>query len=141
MRRWLTASALLVFLTVPAWAQDIVGTWYGEGYQTPIGLYLQYLDFFKADGSVHSEFRQFTDCKLTFSSFQDGTWEIKDGKLTIAVYSVDDKPVDPAGHTDVYAIDSITDTEFAYTHLASGDHYDSYRQEDGFKFPPCGPTS
>jgi hypothetical protein len=121
----------LVALIVPAFAADLAGDWYGEGYQPLWRENAQWLMHLAPDGRYAIDFRRYRGCQLMVEQKETGTWKLSDRFRTVTT-AVDGHPT---RHENDYRIESLTATEFRITHLITGQDYVEKRVDANFRLP------
>ncbi len=140
--RWLPlpASLLLVLLAVgPAVAasmQDLVGLWYGEGYQPVPDRDMQWIVERRADGTFEAEFRIVNQCQVEVRQVETGRWGVFEQGFFTIVETIDGIAVLPRG-PDPYTIERIDENSIDYTHLGTGTAFKARRVQQGFSMPAC----
>jgi hypothetical protein len=125
-------SLLFFSLASPAFAADVAGYWYGEGYQPLWHENAQWLMHLAPDGGYAIEFRQYRYCKLVLDQKETGTWALGDQFRTVTT-RVDGRPT---RYENDYRVDGVTDKQFDITHLKTGQAYVEKRVGPDFKWPP-----
>lgn len=138
MRRFLgfALCALMAVLSVAATAQDLVGRWYGEGYQHRV--YMHWLVDRRPDGSFSAEFRRYEDCKLVMQQQEVGRWRLEGNTYSTQTHVIDGRMV---FFRDSYILQSVENGVMSYMHMASGTKF-SARRVGGefFDWPVCDPS-
>ena len=128
-RAFLASSFLL--LAAPAYAADIAGTWYGEGYQPLWREEAQWLMRLGSDGSYAIHFRRYRDCTLTLDQRETGTWALGDTFRTTTL-SVDGAPTK---YENDYRIGAMSAAEMRLVHSGTGQEYVEKRVAPDFVLP------
>jgi len=115
----------------PAFAADLAGDWYGEGYQPLWHDNAQWLMHLSPDGTYAIEFRQYHDCRLTLNQKESGSWDLSD---TYRMVATSVNGIATHYETD-YRIVSRGDDEFRIVHVATGQEYIEKRVAPNFSFP------
>lgn len=131
---WRLGVATFLFLiwAAPAFAADVAGYWYGEGYQPLWHENAQWLMHLTAGGGYDIEFRQYRYCKLVLDQHETGTWTMGDQfrTVTMRVNGI------PTRYENDYRVGALTDTEFDITHVGTGQAYAEKRVDATFRIPP-----
>lgn len=129
--RFLICLFLCLAVSTAGAAPSLIGTWFGQG--QPDSKQSMYLDYFLANGQIHSQFR---DCfkGKAYDSTEDGTWSVAGNILTVRVARHDGMP---APRTDTYRLTSVTARELRHIYLPLNFPYDEHRVDDKFTMPSC----
>ena len=125
-------------LAVPAFAANLAGYWYGEGYQPLWHENAQWLMHLSPDGVYAIEFRDYRDCRLVREQKETGTWNLTHGFRTVTT-TVNGRPT---RYENDYNVGALTENEFRITQTVTGQHYVERRVAPNFTMiPPTCPTS
>ncbi len=115
-----------------AWAQDLSGRWYGEGYQ-PRG-YTQWLADRRPDGSFFVEFREYQECTLVYRQKEAGRWSFSDGVYSVTTTTVEGRAV---YFYYSYLLLAFGSGEIEYQHMELGIRFKARKVSDDFEWPSC----
>ena len=123
---------------MPAFAANLAGYWYGEGYQPLWHENAQWLMHLSPDGVYAIEFRDYRDCRLVREQKETGTWNLTHGFRTVTT-TVNGRPT---RYENDYNVGALTENEFRITQTVTGQHYVERRVAPNFTMiPPTCPTS
>jgi hypothetical protein len=126
---------LLCSVSSRAFAQDLSGLWYGEGYQGR--NYLHWLAQHAPSGELSIEFRQYKDCKLTMQSHEAGVWKFSGGVLATEVFMMDGSKV---FYSERYHLEKHDKAGIEYRNVRSGVLFKARRVDEDFAWPACDPA-
>ena len=108
-----------------------VGIWYGVG--EPDDPSISYIDFYRADGTYHSEFRKCVGNEVVWHQTASGKWSMTNRVLRMVADTVDGKP---DRFENSYTVERITQEEF-HARLVPSDFLFIEKRIAKFEFPPC----
>lgn len=112
-------------------ASPFVGIWYGVG--EPDDPSISYIDFYRADGTYHSEFRKCVGNEVVWHQTATGKWSMTNRVLRMVADTVDGKP---DRFENSYTVERITQDEF-HARLVPSDFLFIEKRIAKFEFPPC----
>ncbi|MFN4276596.1 MAG: hypothetical protein ACK4FJ_09855 [Ferrovibrio sp.] len=124
---------LLSVLSLPAFAMDLTGLWYGER-KLGGGMFVQWLSNRRPDGFFDIEFRYFRDCKSERVERQIGRWTSGGNILATHVHMVDGARADIRHR---YIIDRLEGEVLHYRHVQTGTPFSARRLPAGSDWPGC----
>lgn len=135
-------AASLVFLLAvcsPALAtsdRDLVGLWYGEGYQPMWDREAQWMAERRPDGTFEIEFRIVYQCQVEHRQVETGHWTVVDETLRAVTETIDGVILDVPLRQD-YVIEEFGGDQFRYRHVRTGIEFSARRVQAGFTIPGC----
>lgn len=135
----LLLSLLLLAVPGPAFATsagDLVGLWYGEGFQPLWDREAQWMADRRADGTFEIEFRIVYQCQVEMRQVETGVWDVSDETLRTVTETIDGIEVDMPILQE-YVIESFDGDHFSYRHLGTGAAFQARRVQAGFSIPGC----
>lgn len=134
-------AILLLCLLTPVSAsalsmQDLVGIWYGEGYQPMVDRDMQWIVERRADGTFNAEFRIVRDCQVEVRQLESGHWGIYDKGFYTLVDMIDGVEVG-LREPHAYTVERIDENSIDYTYVALSIRFKATRVQHGFSMPAC----
>lgn len=135
---WLATALLAWSAAASATAlteQDLVGLWYGEGYQPTWDTEAEWLVERNADGTFRAEYRIRRQCQIEFEQIETGIWWVIGGDFMTQTDTINDKTVYPPPHT--YRITARQGETIEYTYIERNVPYKATRVKERLSRPAC----
>ncbi len=131
--RIILVGLLFSLASMPAFAMDLAGLWYGER-KLGAGMFVQWLSNRRPDGFFDIEFRYYRNCKPDRIELQVGRWTAGGNILATHVYMVDGARADIRHR---YLIEKLEDEILYYRHVQTGTPFTARRLPAGSDWPGC----
>lgn len=126
-----TAAASATALT----EQDLVGLWYGEGYQPTWDTEAEWLVERHADGTFRAEYRIRRQCQIEFEQIETGIWWVVGGDFITLTETINGKTVYPPPHT--YRVTARHGETIEYLYVERNVPYKATRAKARLSRPAC----
>ncbi|WP_119422019.1 hypothetical protein [Desertibaculum subflavum] len=139
------SAAVLLAAIVLAWSaavsatalteQDLVGLWYGEGYQPTWDTEAEWLVERHADGTFRAEYRIRRQCQIEFEQIETGIWWVVGNDFITLTETIDGKTVYPPPHT--YRVIARRGETIEYLYVERDVSYKATRAKARLSRPAC----
>jgi hypothetical protein len=136
--RRLLFACLVTLAALPARAltdQDLVGLWYGEGYQPTWDTEAEWLVERNADGTFRAEYRIRRQCQIEFEQIETGIWWVIGNEFMTQTETINGKPAFPPPHT--YRVTAQNGDTIEYTYVERDVPYRATRAKARLSRPAC----
>ena len=135
----LLAGMLLAWSTVATATalseQDLIGLWYGEGYQPTWDTEAEWLVERNSDGTFRAEYRIRRQCQIEFEQIETGIWWIVGNDFITLTEKIDGRTVYPAPHT--YRLTARQGETIEYIYVERSVPYKATRVKERLSRPAC----
>jgi hypothetical protein len=142
LRRSIYAFVAVVLLAWPAALsatalsdQDLVGLWYGEGYQPTWDTEAEWLVERHADGTFRAEYRIRRQCQIEFEQIETGIWWVVGSDFITLTEKINGNTVYVAPHT--YRVTARRGDTIEYLYVEGNVPYKAKRVQERLSRPAC----